>query len=641
MGISATTATRQKPSELLSLSERMTYLRVMRIGFAVIVLGVGVFAPRVRGVGLSSLIGISAIYLALLVVGPELARRLRRSDLLPLIGATLLIDGLYLAWVMYATGGVTSPLRFLIYLHIVAVTLLGSYRTGLKLAAWHSLLFFAGFYAQSAGLLEVKETLLSALPGRGGDFELVSMLSVAGLWVVALGTATFSAVNEREVRGQKVGLEHLATTIEEIDRGEAASDIPGILLKRLCEVFGFTRGAVLASALSDDLTLMAYRRPGDGDAPEVATGLDPVMERAWNHRETALVREVDAEGDPRLAALFPGGRNLLIVPLFLDHGYRLGILVLEHPGKEGRIKRWIVAMVEQSASHAALAIHNAWLLGEVQKKLEENRALRDELIANNLALEIKVEERTHELSESLRDLRMADEQRQRLLSRLVNAEEEERRRIAGDIHDGPVQQIVNAGMRLQLLRKRLTDPSQIRNADMIARAVDGSADGLRNLLFDLRPVILDRKGLEPALLQYLSNLDGDLDVSVDNRLREEPPGDPRVIMYRIAQEALANVRKHADATSVKILLEESKGGFLMRIQDDGAGFSPPEMLQSAPGHLGLSFMRERAEMAGGWCAVRSFPGGGTTVEFWVAHQQASPDPSGKPGTTRHASLVLP
>jgi signal transduction histidine kinase len=639
MGVTATTPVRQRPSELVSLSERMSYLRVMRVGFAVIVLGVGAFAPPVRGVSLPSLIGISAIYLALLLVGPELARRLGRSELLPVIGASLLIDGLYLAWVMYATGGVTSPLRFLIYLHIVAVTLLGSYRTGLKLAAWHSLLFFTGFYAQSAGLLEVKETLVSALPGRGGDFELVSMLSVAGLWVVALGTATFSALNEREVRGQKIGLERLATTVGEIDRGEAASEISRILVDRLCGGFGFTRGAVLASALSDDLTLMAYRGPGD--APEAATGLDPVMERAWNHRETVLVREVDPEVDSRLGTLFPGGRNLLIVPLFLDHGYRLGILVLEHPGREDRIKRWIVAMVEQSASHAALAIHNAWLLDEIKQKLEENRTLQTELMSSNLALEIKVEERTHELSESLRDLRMADEQRQRLLSRLVNAEEEERRRIAGDIHDGPVQQIVNAGMRLQVLRKRLTDPSQIRNADMIARAVDGSADGLRNLLFDLRPVILDRKGLEPALLQYLSNLDGDMNVSVDNRLRNEPPGDPRIIMYRIAQEALVNVRKHAIARSVKILLDESRGGFLMRIQDDGAGFSPPEMVQSAPGHLGLSFMRERAEMAGGWCTVRSFPGGGTTVEFWVPRTQVSSNGSGAPHTPRPASLVLP
>ncbi|MGH2555914.1 MAG: GAF domain-containing sensor histidine kinase [Actinomycetota bacterium] len=629
---------REKHSELVSLGERMGYLRAMRVGFAVIVLAVGAFAPDVRGVTLAALSAITGTYLLLLLAGPELARRLRRKDLLPVMGATLLIDGLYLGWVMYATGGAASPLRFLVYLHIVAVTLLGSYRTGLKIAAWHSLLFFVVFYAQSAGLLAMKETLLSALPGQG-DFELVSMLNVAGLWAVALGTATFSAVNEREVRGQKIDLEQLSATVAEIDEREAPSDIPRILLDRLCEAFAFTRGAVLASPDSDELSVMAYRAPGA--TPDVPLGLDPVMEDAWNHKRTVLVREIDPDHDPRLAALFPAGRNLLIVPMFLVRGYRLGILVLEHAEQKDHIKRWTVAMVEQFASHAALSIHNAWLLDEVQHKLEENRALHAELMSQNLALELKVEERTQELSESLNDLRLVDAQRQRLLSRLVNAEEEERRRIAANIHDGPVQQIVNASMRLELLRKRLTDPAQVSAVDAISTAVGGSVDGLRNLLFDLRPLILDREGLESALLQYLRNLDGQLQVRVDNRLSTDPPDDLRIIMYRIAQEALANVRKHADATTVTLLIDQKDGGFLMRVQDDGTGFSPPEMLQSSPGHLGLSSMRERAEMAGGWCTVRSYPGGGTTVEFWVTGKQSSPNGSGTLEDAPHASLVIP
>jgi signal transduction histidine kinase len=631
------TPTRTRPSDLVSLAERLGYLRLIRVGFAVIVVGVGAFAPDVRSVGLSTLAGITGIYL-LSVTAPNLTRRLRRPQLLPVIGATLLIDGIYLAWVMYATGGVTSPLRFLLYLHILAVTLLGSYRTGLKIAAWDSLLFFVTFYAQRAGLLEARETLLSILSGRGGDFQLDSILTVAGLWAVALGTATLSAVSEREIRGQNIDLEQLSATVAEIDQRAEASDIPRILLDRLCDVYAFTRGAVLASRTSDDLSLMAYR--GAEQAPEIPPGLDSVMEQAWNHRRTLLVRGFDPDHDPRLAALFPGGRDLLIVPLFLHQGYRLGILVLEHPGKEDSLKRWVVTMVEQFAAHAALAIHNAWLLDEVQQKLEENRTLQGELMSQNIALELKVEERTQELSESLRDLRMVDEQRQRLLSRLVNAEEEERHRIADDIHDGPVQQIVSTGMRLHQLRKRLTDPSQISGVDAISAAVSESVEGLRTLLFDLRPVILDRQGLEPALRQYLANLHGELRVSIDNRLRREPPADTRIIVYRIAQEALANVRKHAGATSTSILLDERDGGFLTRIQDDGTGFSPPEMLQSAPGHLGLSSMRERAEMAGGWCTVRSFPGGGTTVEFWVAGRNRPTNGSSRPGYEQHASVAV-
>lgn len=90
-----------------------------------------------------------------------------------------------------------------------------------------------------------------------------------------------------------------------------------------------------------------------------------------------------------------------------------------------------------------------------------------------------------------------------------------------------------------------------------------------------------------------------------------------MILYRITQEALANVRKHAQASKVSVVLEEQDGGYLVGVEDDGVGFAPPEVLRSAPGHLGLSAMREGAEMVGGRCTVRSAPGSGTCVEFWL------------------------
>ena len=88
------------------------------------------------------------------------------------------------------------------------------------------------------------------------------------------------------------------------------------------------------------------------------------------------------------------------------------------------------------------------------------------------------------------------------------------------------------------------------------------------------------------------------------------------MLYRIVQEALANVRKHARASSVSVLLEERQGGFNVRVEDDGEGFATGEM-GPLPGHLGLPGMRERAELAGGWSRVNSSPGAGTVVEAWV------------------------
>ena len=90
-----------------------------------------------------------------------------------------------------------------------------------------------------------------------------------------------------------------------------------------------------------------------------------------------------------------------------------------------------------------------------------------------------------------------------------------------------------------------------------------------------------------------------------------------MILYRIAQEALTNTRKHANADNVQVKLQAREGGIWMEIEDDGDGFEPQEVLVSAPGHLGLAAMRERAEMAGGWCTLQSLRGSGTCLQVWL------------------------
>src|SRR2546422_9843597 len=145
--------TRPERAELLSIAERMRYMRILRAGFVAIVMSVCTLAPSLRGVSLQALIAATGLYSLLLLV-PGVLRRLPRFDARPLLDAMLLLDGVYLAWVVYATGGTGSPLRFLIYVHVVAVTLIVSYLTGLKLAGWHALLFFLTRYGQSAGILD-------------------------------------------------------------------------------------------------------------------------------------------------------------------------------------------------------------------------------------------------------------------------------------------------------------------------------------------------------------------------------------------------------------------------------------------------------------------------------------------------------
>ena len=103
---------------------------------------------------------------------------------------------------------------------------------------------------------------------------------------------------------------------------------------------------------------------------------------------------------------------------------------------------------------------------------------------------------------------------------------------------------------------------------------------------------------------------------LEDKLRSQPDDEARIILYRIAQEALTNVRKHAHASEAEVLVTEHYGGFVVRITDDGVGFAP-EQTASVPGHLGLAAIRERAELAGGRIRIDSAPRTGTVVECWI------------------------
>lgn len=214
-------------------------------------------------------------------------------------------------------------------------------------------------------------------------------------------------------------------------------------------------------------------------------------------------------------------------------------------------------------------------------------------------------------------LRESERRARRLLTELVDAQEKERARIAGDIHDDAIQVVTAVGMRVAILRDRLSDPHLLEPLDRLGEVVSQAIARLRRLLFELRPRVLDEEGLAAALRQHLEMMGGDLEMHLEDRLVTEPSGESRTILYRVAQEALTNVRKHADARRVDLLLEERDGGFQISIRDDGKGFSPEEIERPRPGHLGLASMRERAEMAGGWFRLESAPGAGATVACWV------------------------
>jgi len=228
---------------------------------------------------------------------------------------------------------------------------------------------------------------------------------------------------------------------------------------------------------------------------------------------------------------------------------------------------------------------------------------------------------------SLEVLRRTLQQRRELAQRLQHAQEAERRQIAADIHDDPIQVMSAVDMRLQMLAG-FPESITVESITELEQEVAEAIERLRSLLFELRPTALDRDGLVPALRLYAEHSAKVVGwrVEVLDELHDEPDPDMAALLYRIAQEAIVNVRKHAEATTVRVEAVSAADGAMVRVIDDGAGFTPDLTSAPEPGHLGLTTMVERAELAGGWVRVLSSPGTGTTVECWLPTDIAAGDP---------------
>jgi signal transduction histidine kinase len=187
------------------------------------------------------------------------------------------------------------------------------------------------------------------------------------------------------------------------------------------------------------------------------------------------------------------------------------------------------------------------------------------------------------------------------------------------VHDDSIQAMVAVGMRLQLLADRLPDEHRqaVRQLD---ESVRGAVGRLRELIFRLRPPTIDSDGgLAEAISAYFTDVVTGWGLTCSLRYElapgQELPAENAVTVFRICQEALANVRKHAEANFVEIVVRPVHPGVLVQVIDDGIGVSTD--ISERADHFGVIEMRERAETAGGWWAMRPGTSGGTVVEFWL------------------------
>jgi signal transduction histidine kinase len=241
-------------------------------------------------------------------------------------------------------------------------------------------------------------------------------------------------------------------------------------------------------------------------------------------------------------------------------------------------------------------------------------------------LEQRVEERTKELSRVNENLHMeivkhteSEKERLQLLRRLVTAQEEERRRISRELHDQTGQHLSALLLGLKTLNKSAGNGSESLNKGLLQlqRLTERLVDDAHHLAWELRPVALDDLGLEMAISNYVdkwserNSISLDFHSSLDKR-RLSPPVE--IAVYRIVQEALTNVLKHAQASRVSVMLEYRNDELLVIVEDNGRGFQPEVPLTvNERGGLGLVGIRERVALVSGKFNIESEPGSGATL----------------------------
>ena len=254
----------------------------------------------------------------------------------------------------------------------------------------------------------------------------------------------------------------------------------------------------------------------------------------------------------------------------------------------------------------------------VSSRKELEREIRKCKIAENSLR--NSEKSTRELLKKSQDM----QQEMRLLSRrLLSVQEEERKRISRELHDVVAQTLTGINVQLSSLTMQSTADAESLETKIAStqRLVEESVETVHRFARDLRPTVLDDLGLVPAIRSYLKLFTQQSGIAVEfvaSMSVDELSGDQRTALYRVMQEAVTNISRHAEASQGRVSLKKLGASVCLEIRDDGLGFSEIERgVEVIAKRLGLVGMRERIEMVGGRFSVKSQPGKGTNVRVTI------------------------
>jgi signal transduction histidine kinase len=390
---------------------------------------------------------------------------------------------------------------------------------------------------------------------------------------------------EAERRARTVADELREATVA-LNRSLDRETVLATLLDRLRRLVPFDRARAM---LLEEASRVSIRAIFDGtrvvplraeERPEFEASDHPIVHAILTTGAAVLIPDIRAHPGWSLPTETPVEVSWMGVPLFARSDVA-GLLSLSKR-EAGYFNEKHKELAEAMSSQASAAIENAVLFEQMQGSA----------------------------------LRM-----QALSRRLVEVQESERRNIARELHDEAGQALVSLRFGLRRLEREIDEGGSVAGqlAELV-RETDAVIDALHRLAVDLRPATLDALGLEAALRQYSRSAGAKSGLAVRFKARgftsERLPTVVETALYRMVQEAMANVVRHAHATRVDVLVERRDDRVIVMVEDDGVGFEPDRAEHG--GHVGLLGLRERAEALGGTLSVESTPGAGTTVVVEVA-----------------------
>jgi signal transduction histidine kinase len=542
---------------------------------------------QVFEIAFGALIALTGIYNFLVL----LALLFVRSPL-PLFALTLVGDTLVTLSFIAFTGGLESPLLLFAFLPIMTAALRVGWWAGelVTLGLIGGLAFWEGLW--------------------GGEDLSPSTLLIAGS-VLALGALFTGIIGDRmkegilrelqareaserrqlaQIRQRLQGIFELAAALGQMRRVE---EILHAALEASESLFRGTGHPVppmfIALLEPEGMRIAATRRLPPRDERVRLPGLDGVLREALERGEAVLLPQPAQDPEIGRLAVMRIAQAALVLPLGIGLE-RYGALVIGSPDPQaldGERKD----LLRIIATHASIALQNALLYHTLQREKE----------------------------------------------RLVEVEEEARRRLARELHDGPTQSVAALAMRLNFLQRLLRhDPAQVpveleRTEQMARQAVQE----LRHFLFRLRPLLLESQGLTAALTHLAEKLQGtepfaihlEVDPEVDQLLDPNAKG----LVFSIIEEAINNARKHAEPRNIWVRARVKGNRLRVSVEDDGRGFDPQALRvdYARRGSLGMVNMLERAELLNGVLELESAPGRGTRVrlEIPLVPAASGPEPS--------------